>query len=306
MQPNKTLSPGTLAISFLLCGVCTAVDPAAVYDGGFNSTDDAPILLRIGNGGAGQSGLVKALADSFIQDSVRNGSVPFRVGWVLSDTTFTIKYLQSGDADVGITYTPSAEKIAISQGIASSAYYYYLFRDHFLITGPPENPAKINDTNDVFAIFADLFQAADRANSSIPVRFLSRYDKSATNIKESELWIGIGQVPWATAYSTWYHQYINFPIQALTAAIQLKEYTLTDRGTYLSLTSNLTSQTVIYKAASDNETDPLLNPAHLLVGNKARNLTIAQQFADWAIGPRGQDVIGNFEKNGQQLYSKAP
>lgn len=32
-----------------------AVDPAAIYDAGYNGTD---VLLRIGNGGAGQSGLV--------------------------------------------------------------------------------------------------------------------------------------------------------------------------------------------------------------------------------------------------------
>ena len=36
-----------------------AVDPAAVYDGGF--TEESSILLRIGNGGAGQSGLVKGI-----------------------------------------------------------------------------------------------------------------------------------------------------------------------------------------------------------------------------------------------------
>ncbi|KAK1980215.1 hypothetical protein LZ30DRAFT_795943 [Colletotrichum cereale] len=45
-----------------------------------------------------------------MQESVKNGSAPFRVGWVLSDTTFTIKYLQSGDADVGITYSAAPEK----------------------------------------------------------------------------------------------------------------------------------------------------------------------------------------------------
>jgi ABC-type tungstate transport system permease subunit len=114
------------------------------------------------------------------------------------------------------------------------------------------------------------------------------------------------KVPWASPYSTWYHQLIAFPLQALTAAIQLKEYTLTDRGTYLSLQTNLTSQMDIYKAATDDENDPLLNPAHLLVGKKASNSTFAHQFAQWATGPNGQNAITNFKKNGQQLYSGAP
>jgi ABC-type tungstate transport system permease subunit len=62
----------------------------------------------------------------------------------------------------------------------------------------------------------------------------------------------------------------------------------------------------IYKAATDNENDPLLNPAHLLVGKRASNLTLAYQFAEWATSPNGQNVITNFKKNGQQLYSGAP
>jgi ABC-type tungstate transport system permease subunit len=114
------------------------------------------------------------------------------------------------------------------------------------------------------------------------------------------------QVPWATAYTTWYHQYIAFPIQALTAAILLQEYTITDRGTILSLDAKLRNQTVIYKAGSDNAQDPLLNPAHLLIGKKAPNPNKAQAFAKWLVSSKGQEVIKNFKKDGQVLYSVAP
>ncbi|KAK1998001.1 extracellular solute-binding protein family 1 [Colletotrichum falcatum] len=296
-----------LLIAAILClyaAFINAVDPEEIYDGGYNSTT-SPLLLRIANGGAGQSGLVKALADAFIRESVKNGSAPFRVGWMLSDTTFTIKYLQSGDADVGITYSAAAEKNAVRKGIVEPKLYY-IFRDHFIVVGPPENPANVNSSMEILPLFATLFQATDLANTTIPTRFLTRYDKSATNIKESELWLGIGQVPWSTPYSTWYHQYIGFPLQALAAAIKLKEYTLTDRGTYLSLDKSLTNQTVIYKASTDNETDLLLNPAHLFVGRKAKNLTMAYKFADWSVSRNGQKIITDFKKNGEQLYSGAP
>ena len=126
---------------------------------------------------------------------MKNGSSPFRVGWVLSDTTFTIKNLESGDADVGITYSPAAERIAAEQGIIDPEIHY-LFRDHFLITGPPENPANVNSSADVLTIISQIYQAAEKntVNTTIPTRFLSRYDKSATNLKESQLWNGIGQV----------------------------------------------------------------------------------------------------------------
>ncbi|KAF3941563.1 hypothetical protein ABW19_dt0205609 [Dactylella cylindrospora] len=284
--------------------IVAAVDPQAVYDGGFSST--SPIRLKIGNGGAGQSGLIKVLADEFIKYRVKLGDEPFKVGWYLSDTTVSINYLSQGVVDVGFTYSEVAEKIAISQGIATSRYYAW--RDHFYLVGPQENPANISESSDISTIFSDLYKAAQNtpANATVPTRFLSRYDKSATNIKESQLWIGIGQVPWATAYSTWYHAYIAFPIQALTAAILLKEYTITDRGTFLSIATSLQNQTVIYKAATDNETDPLLNPSHLLIGTKAEDKNITTLFKDWVIGEEGQKAITGFKKNGEQLYTGAP
>ena len=57
---------------------------------------------------------------------------------------------------------------------------------------------------------------------------------------------------------------------------------------------------------SDDAGDPLLLPGHLLVGNKARNATLAQEFARWATSERGQGVVEGFSKNGVQLYSGAP
>jgi ABC-type tungstate transport system permease subunit len=273
------------------------------------------------------------LADAFIQASVANGSQPFTIGWVrppnpnppspqaptntvcpqvLSDTTFTIKNLQTGEADLGISYVPAAEQLAAEQGtISPQTGYYYLFRDHFIIAGPSENPAGVNSSMSVSSIFAKIYQAGElnTAKTEVPTRFLSRYDKSATNLKESTLWLGIGQVPWALPYSTWYHQYPAFPIQALSTASLLKEYTLTDRGTFLSLQfsqPNLTAALEQFKVGSDDAADPLLLPGHLLVGNKARNATLAQEFAKWATSERGQSVVTGFSKNGVQLYSGAP
>lgn len=71
---------------------------------------------------------------------------------------------------------------------------YYLFRDHFLIVGPPENPANLSKSDDPKTIFSKLYNKAEAGDTETPVRFLSRYDKSATNIKESLMWIDIGQV----------------------------------------------------------------------------------------------------------------
>lgn len=231
---------------------------------------------------------------------------------ILSDTTFTIKNLQSGEADLGISYIPAAEQLAADQGIIDiETGYYYLFRDHFIIAGPTENPAGVNSNMTVTMMLSKIYQAGElnTARTEIPTRFLTRYDKSATNMKESTLWLGIGQAPWGLPYSTWYHQFPAFPIQALSTASLLKEYTLTDRGTFLSLEQlkpDLTAALRQYKVGTDEADDPLLLPGHLLVGNKARNATLAQQFAQWAVSARGQAVVTGFQKNGKQLYSGAP
>lgn len=117
----------------------------------------------------------------------------------------------------------------------------------------------------------------------------------------------VRQVPWATPYSAWYHQYIAYPIQALTATILLSEHTITDRGTYLSISQDLQRQTTIYKASTDDADDPLLNPAHLLIGTRAKNKAVSKAFAEWMVEKGGgQAVIVGFKKNGEQLYSPAP
>jgi ABC-type tungstate transport system permease subunit len=153
-----------------------------------------------------------ALADSFIQESVKNGSEPFSIGWILSDTTYTIRHLQSGEADMGITYSPAAEKIAGDQGIIDPKTHY-LFRDHFLIVGPVENPANLSNSSDVEMIMARIFQSAENntATTEIPTRWLSRYDKSATNIKESQLWLSIGQVSDSRRHVCAHAKHSRFP-----------------------------------------------------------------------------------------------
>ena len=116
-------------------------------------------------------------------------------------------------------------------------------------------------------------------------------------------------MPWALDYSKWYHQYPRLPLQSLAGASLLSEYTITDRGTWLSSPTNVTSALIIYKAGTDKAIDPLLSPAYVLLGAKAdpANKDIWQEFMTWVVSPTGgQQVISQFTKNGEVLYSKAP
>lgn len=109
------------------------IQPTEIY---YGSTKDIkpPVKLRIATGGAGQSGLLKSLADAFIDDQVSETKCPpFAVSWIKSDTTASFNHLADGSADLSITYNAAAEQIAIAQGIADKRVYAW--RDHFLLVG---------------------------------------------------------------------------------------------------------------------------------------------------------------------------
>ncbi|KAG9083730.1 hypothetical protein FRC06_004391 [Ceratobasidium sp. 370] len=102
-----------------------------------------------------------------------------------------------------------------------------------------------------------------------------------------------------------------YPIDALTAAALLKEYTITDRGTWLSTNKTITDRLTIYNQGADTDpADPLLNPAFFLSGNNScsENKAMADKFLNWTISEAGQKVIEDFRKEGSDdwLYTRAP
>jgi hypothetical protein len=115
------------------------------YDGGKG------IALRIANGGAGQSGLIGALANAFIDYEVAvNSFEPFQVwsrtiiseplifsvqvGWYLGDTTQSLTFIEYCQVDIAITYNEAAENQCLKNGYAVERVYG--FRDHFMLVGP--------------------------------------------------------------------------------------------------------------------------------------------------------------------------
>lgn len=107
-------------------------------------------------------------------------------------------------------------------------------------------PSSISSDILVQELFIQLFQAAiETAGSVHAVRFLSRY-KSANNIKQSAIWAAIGQAPWSHPYGTWYHKNVELPFQALRAASELGEYTVTDRGTWWAVEGEVRERMVVF------------------------------------------------------------
>lgn len=238
----------------------------------------------------------------------QTGCKPFRVAWLASDTSLTFNSLAQGSSDVGITYHAYAERVAMKQEVVDRVEYAW--RDHFVLVGPKGNPANLptDGASSIYELFALLFEAATAtATSSAPVRFLSRYDKSANNIAESRIWVTIGQTPWSMPYSPFYHQYLDFPFGALRAASKLGEYTLVDRGTWNSIEEDVRERMILFKEAFNAaEDDPLLNPAHVICGKYSTNRDMAKRFVDWMTSRTGQTIVSEFKVNEVVLYSGAP
>lgn len=107
----------------------------------------SPNGLRVATGGAGQSGLLRALADAFLDDQVSGTKYSaFTVSWITSDTTASFNHLVDDSADLSITYNEAAEDIPKAQGIADK--HVYAWRDHFLLVGNYEHLSRIPTRNE--------------------------------------------------------------------------------------------------------------------------------------------------------------
>ncbi len=129
--------------------------------------------------------------------------------------------------------------------------------------------------------------------------FFSRADNSGTHALEQKLWKAAGL---SVEGQNWYQQTGLGMGQTLNIAAEKKGYTLTDRGTYLSLKRTLGLDILV-------EGDPLLlNVYHVMEVNPAKwpkvNSKGAKNFSDFVVSKKGQGIIKTFgvDKFGQPLF----
>ncbi|KFY25653.1 hypothetical protein V493_04518 [Pseudogymnoascus sp. VKM F-4281 (FW-2241)] len=277
------------------------VKPNETYRGNHPPRQRLQVQLRIASE-PGQSKLVKALSNEFINYMAdEKNSEPFSVAWISSNSAALFDHLASRSVDIAITHHVAAEDIAIKQGVADKSVSAW--RDHWLLVG-----MFIIDRCPLVDQFTKIFIAAtETAESPRPVRFLSRFDKSAANIRESSFWAAIGQVPWAHPHASWYHQYQDSPLGALEAASALSQYTLTERGTWSVLNDTARDKLEIFSGGVGTDDKLLLNPAHALVGRYSQNKEMANEFIGWLVSFNGgQRVIRGAEGGKEREQPKSP
>ena len=194
-----------------------------------------------------------------------------------------------GDADVVFVHAKSAEQEFLSQGFGVRRYPV-MYND-FVLIGPQDDPAAVKGSKDILA----ALRAINREDSA----FVSRGDKSGTNIAELDLWKLAG-IDIATSKGPWYKEIGQGMGAALNMASAQNAYTLSDRGTWLAFKNK---GNLIIVVEGDKR---LVNEYGVMLVNPRKHPTVkkelGQQFIDWLISPGGQRAIASYKINGEQLF----
>jgi tungstate transport system substrate-binding protein len=219
-----------------------------------------------------------------------------KVKVVAVGTGQALKLGQDGNADVVLVHARAQEDkfVADGWGVDRRDVMY----NDFIIVGPTQDPAGIKG----------LTMAADalKAIANKQATFASRGDNSGTYTKEMDLWKAAGIEP----KGDWYKSLGQGMGETLTFANEQGAYTISDRGTYLSMKDKLPNLTILVGGASikENGDKSLLNPYGVIAVNPAKNpnvkFDLAKKFMDWLTSVETQKLIGQYglDKFGQPLF----
>jgi tungstate transport system substrate-binding protein len=228
------------------------------------------------------SGLLDVLAPRFEKES------GIEVKVIAVGTGAALRMAARGDADVVLVHAPDAERpyVDASHLIDGRA----VMHNDFVIVGPEEDPAGIRTRTTA----ADAMRAIAGRGA-----FVSRGDDSGTHTQELALWAAARIDPRSLARREETGQGMG---ATLNVADQKRAYTLTDRGTFLSLRRRL-GLVILFQGDSS-----LRNLYHVYAVNPARHRGVrhaeARAFIDFLVSGPVQRAIAAFGRDdyGESLF----
>jgi tungstate transport system substrate-binding protein len=229
------------------------------------------------------SGLFKHLLPIFKEKT----GIEVRV--VAQGTGQALSSARKGDADVVFVHDKAAELKFVEDGFGLDRRDV-MYND-FIIVGPKNDPAKINNSKDVFDSLRRI------ANAQSP--FTSRGDKSGTHAAELRYWQASNIDP-SQGKGSWYRETGSGMGATLNVASALDAYAFTDRGTWLSF-KNRGQLALLVEGDSK-----LFNQYGVMLVNPAKHPHVkkdmANLFINWLTSPEGQSAIDGYKLNGQPLF----
>lgn len=195
-----------------------------------------------------------------------------------------------GDADVVLVHAKDDELKMVEEGWFINRHD--LMYNDFVIVGSPSDPAGVHGMKKARKALAHI--------ASSKLVFVSRGDDSGTNKKEIQLWKAAGIEPKG---HDWYLEVGQGMAKTLRIAGEKQAYTLSDRGTYLSIKDK---ERIGLDIAVGG--DPaLFNQYGVMAVNPEKHPNIkydqAMEFINWLISEEGQKAIASFKDNkGNQLF----
>ena len=214
-----------------------------------------------------------------------------KIKTVAVGTGAAIRHAENGDADLIMVHARAAEDEFMEEGWGVNRRDV-MYND-FVIIGPSDDPAGVSESEKATEAFRKI------ANSDS--KFLSRGDDSGTNKKELSIWEAAGVEP----AGKWYLAIGKGMGDTIVQADQMGQYTLSDRGTYLSMKEKIDLEILVQGPVKGG--DPvLMNPYGVIAVNPAVypsvNYSMAMAYIGFVTSPRGQEIIGNYKVEGEQLF----
>jgi len=210
---------------------------------------------------------------------------------VAQGTGAALESARNGDADAVMVHARSLEDAFMREGYGVNRRDL-MFND-FVIVGPPADPAGIGGSGSATGAFAAIADAE--------ATFVSRGDNSGTHTKELAVWDEAGVDP----AGDWYRETGQGMGQVLNVATEAGGYTLADRGTYLAQRERL-DLGILVQGPIEGGPNLLANPYGIMAVNPAIhgsvNYDLAMAYIGHVTGPEGQEIIANYESDGEQLF----
>ncbi len=197
-----------------------------------------------------------------------------------------LKLGENGDVDIVLVHARSAEDTFIGAGYGVNRRD--VMRNNFVILGPVDNPAGIDNLESAAEAFKRIYESK--------ATFISRGDDSGTHKKENYLWKRAGLAP----SRSWYLETGQGMSATLTVADEKGAYILIDSATHIFHKDRI-------RLSCLNKGDPdLSNPYGVIAVNPDRyyhvKYKLAMALIDWFTSARCQDMINDYRIGGEQIF----
>lgn len=271
-----------MALMLLMAGTF-AVFSIGVQEEGANGTQPAPenpIVKLATTTSTDNSGLLGYLLPEFTEDT------GYEVHVIAVGTGAALELGEKGDVDVVLVHARSKEDEFVDAGYGVNRRD--VMHNDFVLLGPPFDPAGIAEADSAAEALTKIAESESD--------FVSRGDNSGTHFKEQQLW----EAATITPAGNWYKEAGQGMGAVITMTNDMQGYTLADRGTFIAMRGNI-NLVVLF------EGDPVLfNPYGIIAVNPDRhphvNYEGAMALVKWITSDKGQVMISEFRKGGDQLF----